>query len=138
MPTNIDLGGRLFFIGKLNAFDQLLVARKIAPALPVIDGLVREENSKKDLGLLMIIALGQLSDSASNDVMLKCLSVVTVSQSVDGKMAKITNSNGDLMFEDITMDTIVTLVSKVIEVNLGNFFRTALSGLEAETVKSSV
>lgn len=132
MTTKFEADGKTFCIGKLNAFDQLFVARKMAPALPVIDGLVREENANKDLGLLMVIALGQLSDSASDDVLLKCLGCVTVVQSADGKMAKLINSNGDLMFEDVSMDSIVKIAAKVIEVNLGNFFRTALSGLEAE------
>jgi hypothetical protein len=116
---------------KLNVFDQLAVARKISPALPIVDGLIRKDNEGKDKTLLVVLLLGQLSDNDSDFVIRRCLSVVSRVQE-NAQAAKVLAKDGSLMFDDLDMGTITSLVSQVLEVNLGDFLRTALSGLKED------
>jgi hypothetical protein len=114
--------------GKLNAFDQLNVARKLSPALPIVDGLVREENAGKDMGILVVYILSQLPDKDSAYVVEKCLSVVA-RKNPDGQLSKVMSSGGVLMFDDVNMKDILDITAKIIEDNLGDFLRTALPNL---------
>lgn len=116
--------------GKLNAFDQLNVARKLSPALPIVDGLVRVENAGKDMGILVVYILSQLSDKDSAYVVEKCLSVVARKQ-LDGSLSKVMKDSV-LLFDDISMKDILDIAAMVIEGNLGDFLRTALPALAQE------
>lgn len=115
---------------KLNAFDQLNIARKLSAAFPLIKAVVDKENDGKDKSILVVMALGMLSDSNSQYVMEKCLSTIVKVQD-SGALAKVF-SNGNLMFDDLTLQDITEITAEVIEENLGNFLNTALSGLEAD------
>lgn len=124
---DITLGGKQFVTtGKLSVFDQLHLARKLGPALPILEGLVAPENAGKDKKVLTVLMMSQLPDSDSAFVLHKCLSVVAVRQA-DGTRAKLTAGDGSLMFDDVEMSTVLDLTVVVIEENLGDFFRTALS-----------
>lgn len=110
--------------GTLNAFDQLNIARKLSPAFPLIDGVVRKENAGKNKGILITMALGMLSDENSNFVIEKCLSLVVKVQP-NGPPARV-YVNGQLMFNDLSLTDLLNLTAQVIEENLGNFLNTAL------------
>lgn len=111
--------------GKLDVFTQLSLARKLAPALPVVDVQLKEENKGKPKAILVVMMLAQISDEDSAFVVRKCLSAVMRKQ--DTGLAKVQAANGSIMFDDITMDEILEMVSWVIEENLGDFLRTALT-----------
>lgn len=111
--------------GKLDVFTQLSLARKLAPALPVVDVQLKEENKGKPKAILVVMMLAQISDEDSAFVVRKCLSVVMRKQ--DTGLARVQAANGSIMFDDITMDEILEMVSWVIEENLGDFLRTALT-----------
>ena len=111
--------------GQLNVFDQLALARKLAPALPIVDVQLKNENKEKPKAILAIMMLAQIPDVDSDFVIRKCLSVVMRKQ--ESGLAKRQTSSGSLMFDDISMDDVLELVSWVIEDNLGNFLRTALT-----------
>ena len=51
--------------GKMNAFEQLNLARKLTAGLSMADGMVRPENRSKDRTILAVLLLGQLSDKDS-------------------------------------------------------------------------
>jgi hypothetical protein len=110
--------------GKLNAFDQLNIARKLSAAFPLVTPMVSKENDGKDKGVLVVMALGMLSDENSKFVVEKCLSLVVRIQE-DGKPARLL-SNGTLMFDDISLKDITDLTTQVIMENLGDFLNTAL------------
>lgn len=124
--SEIVLGGNVYSLSqKLDAFTQLHVARKLGPALPIVEGLVDERNAGKDKTVLTVLMLAQLSDADTEFVIRKCLGVVVRHQS-GGRPAKIQSPDGSLMFDDIDMQTMLDLTIAVIEENLGDFFRTAL------------
>ena len=115
--------------GKLDTFTQLHVARKLGPAMPVLEGMVDPDNLSKDKTLLTVLMLSKIGDSDVEYIMRRCLSVVT--RKHIGGFAKIQTAEGNLMFDDISLHTLLELTVTVIEENLGDFFRTALGGLEA-------
>lgn len=111
--------------GKLDVFTQLALARKLAPAIPIVDIQLKAENKDKPKGILVVMMLSQIDDNDSQYVVNKCLSVVLRKQD-DGNFAKVQATNSALMFDDLTMSDVLELVSWVIEENLGDFLRTAL------------
>lgn len=114
---------------KLNAFDQLKLTRKLAPAFPLIDGLIKDENKEKPKSILIILMLGMISDDAVKEIIDLCLSCVYVSQEQGIQPAPL-YVNGRCMFDDVKMDEILELTAKVIEVNIGDFLNTALLSLK--------
>lgn len=111
--------------GKLDVFTQLSLARKLAPALPIVDVQLQKENKGKPKAILVVMMLAQISDEDSAFVVRKCLSIVMRKQ--DTGLARVQADNGSIMFDDITMEEILEMVSWVIEENLGDFLRTALT-----------
>lgn len=125
------IGGNTYSTsGKLDAFSQLHVARKLGPALGAVDSLTRPDNSGKDKSLLTVLILAQINDADSEFVVKKCLSVVVRRQ--EGSLAKVQSSDGQLMFQDIPLEGLLQLTVAVIEENLGDFFRTSLARLGQE------
>jgi hypothetical protein len=102
------------------------LARKLAPAIPLVDVQLKAENKDKPKSILVVMMLSQIADGDSEYIVKKALSLVLRKQS-DGSFAKLQAANGSMMFDDVTMDEILELVSWVVEDNLGDFFRTALT-----------
>jgi len=125
--------GRFYQTGrKLSVSDQLAVARKLGAVMPLMQGMMDPANATKSKTLLSLLMLGNLSDEASNFVTSRSLSVVT-SADMNGNLVPLMAPNGRPMFEDVTVQDILEVTAKVIEENLGDFFRTALGDLsEAE------
>ena len=114
--------------GKLDAFTQLHIARKLGPAFPMVEGLVDKENLSKDKTLLMVVALSRLNDADTEYVVKKSLGVVSRIGS-DGQPFIIQTREGHLMFDDLVLSDILKITIEVLEENLGDFFRGALSAL---------
>ena len=127
MSRNVPEG--YVIAGALDAFTQLHVARKLSPAIPLLEGVLADRNADKDGTVLVVLALAQLSDADTEYVMRKCLSVV-VRQSPDAKPAKLLAADGTLMFQDTPMAVLLELTVAVIDEALGDFFRTALAPLK--------
>lgn len=118
--------------GKLSTFDQLHLARKLGPAVPMIQGLIDPANAEKQKDLLFVLMLSQIDDGSVDFIIRKCLSVVRRKQPV-GPAAKVTTSDGELMFDDVDLSSVMQLTVEVIEENLGDFFRTALAILTTDS-----
>ncbi|CAK8736434.1 hypothetical protein SODG_000147 [Sodalis praecaptivus] len=119
----IELKGHLYRAGKLSVFDQLKVARKL---LPVLSGMVGElqklrggEVAMETLLPALATAIGDMQDSDCDAIIHACLSVVSRQ---NGKAWVAVFRQGDLMFDDIDLGTLLQLVAQVIGDSLGNFF----------------
>lgn len=134
----IVLNGREYrTLGQLDTFTQLHIARKLAPALPLVEGLVNHDNDGKDKSVLTVLMLSQVNDADAEYIMSKCLSLVGFQQEAGKAPVKI-QVNGKLMFNDIPMSDILALTVAVIEENLGDFFRTALTNMVAPATPTQV
>lgn len=120
-PQTVTIGPHTYRIGKLDAFSQLHVARKLAPLLT---GLQKVSELTLDEALPPILnSLSQMSDSDVEYVLTKCLSVV--SRALPGGVAgwqPIWNSHAKRpQYEDIELPEMVQLAGQVIQRSLGGF-----------------
>lgn len=122
----IEIGGNAYKIGKLDAFKQFHVVRRIGG--PLVDlgiEFLRVQDGKGE-GWESILRsavhdLGKLSDADADYVLLTCLSVVERQRPQDGGWSPVAPSRV-LMFQDIDMATMLQLVWAVLESNLESFF----------------
>lgn len=129
-PYPLTLDGKEYIIlTALDTFSQLKVARKLSPAMPVVEGLIDPANSGKNLELLAVMALSNLADE-DVDLLIKLCLGTTVRRNPNGENSKILTPSGQLQFDDISLKTLMDLTVKSIELNVGDFFHTALVDLD--------
>lgn len=126
-------------IGKMDAFEQLHVVRRLGPAVvAVLQGFMAapeaEWSGDNLIGLVVGVAGKPLADifsKMSNEdvsyVINACLAVCQRKQA--GGYSKVM-ANGAIMFSDIELDTMLGLTYAVIEENLARFFPTSQSASE--------
>lgn len=125
--------------GKLNAFQQLHVSRKIAPILPrLLPAFAGLSAGNENLSTLaealepVAQALASMPDADCEFVFGTCLGVVSRQQG--NSWSSVWNAqNKALMFDDIQLDVMTQLVVKVVADNLGPF----MQGLIAKAQASS-
>lgn len=143
MATEFEIKGVLYRAGKLDAFAQLHVSRKIAPVLPkLFPVLARLQVGATGLGTdldQLAEVLGPLADAMASmpkdDVDLvvsACLGVVSRKQG-DALYSPIWR-NGVIMFEDIDLAVMLPIVVNVVRDSLGNFISGLLSSGGASPV----
>lgn len=133
--------GVAYRIGKLDAFSQFHVSRRIAPILVAMGTEVFKMVLKNKTGGLhsdidMALIAGpvsevvaRLSDEDSEYVLDKCLSVV---KRQAGEHWCPVRSNGLMMYQDVDMMVMLRLVVEVVRVNLGPFFPKALAAANSQ------
>lgn len=139
------LNGVEYHADKLSVFDQLKVSRKVLPLIAkVIADVSLLKNALKDKEpgrdqifktletVLPKIAdvLAEMPDESVDAILHPCLRVVS-RKSAMGNWTPIF-SEGDLMFEDIDLFTMLGIAARVVGDNLGNFLH-ALPTKEMDT-----
>ncbi|WP_054177766.1 phage tail assembly chaperone [Trabulsiella odontotermitis] len=139
------LNGVEYHADKLSVFDQLKVSRKVLPLIAkVIADVSLLKNALKDKEpgrdqifktletVLPKIAdvLAEMPDESVDAILHPCLRVVS-RKSAMGNWTPIF-SEGDLMFEDIDLFTMLGIAARVVGDNLGNFLH-ALHTKETDT-----
>lgn len=127
-----EIKGVQYRTAKLSVFDQLKVSRKL---LPVLAGMMADFQSIKaatqggDVYKAMETALPKIADSLAdmteedtNAIIFPCLSVV--SRKNGNAWAPVMNQ-GELMFDDIDLLSMLQMVGRVVGDSLGNFFPAA-------------
>jgi hypothetical protein len=135
--TETELNGQTYRIGRLNAFQQLHVSRKIGPLIPKLVpafvALSSDKDAFADMGKLSEIAapfaeaFAEMPDEVVEYVVGTCLGIVQRKQG--SAWAPVWSSQGAcLMFDDVDLTTILPLVVRVITDNLGPFISGLLTG----------
>lgn len=121
---------------KLSVFDQLKVSRKVLPLLAkvvsdvsLLKNALQEKRADNDAifktveTVLPKIAdvLAEMPDESVNAILHPCLKVVSRQAPVGNSWVPIF-SDGELMFDDIDLFTMLGIAARVIGDNLGNFF----------------
>lgn len=148
-----EVGGQHYQARPMDVFDQMVVAKRLAPLMAGIitpeilgsamSGLAAQANVvaldrvrpkkggvklSKDSATTLLQALATAIASLSDeDVLLvtkKCLALCSRQQPNVGWSA-LTNANGDLQFHDITVPQVLQISYKVVEQHLAGFFSTA-------------
>lgn len=126
--TEFEISGQTYRAGRLDAFAQLHVARRL---LPVVGGFGGVEQMKTGGAAGLMGQLGPGLDAFAklpNDdvdfVINTCLGVVQRQVAGDRGWQKITAGGGLAMFEDIDLIVMLQLVWKVLEAHLEGLFFT--------------
>ncbi len=129
------INGIEYQIGKLGPFEQLHVGRKLAPLLAhTIPALMQfsEKGERPNFEMVLFSAaaipiadvLCKMDKEDVDFVVTECVSVCQRHQKKNWAKVMV---NGNLMFQDIEVDTLLSLTQAVIEVSLGRFFPTGQS-----------
>lgn len=116
-----EVNGHEYSIRKIDAIKQFHIARRIAP---VLGGIMEAQAAGAETmeGFLpaMIEAVGKMSDVDTEYVINNCLLAVQRKHG-DGWTA-VMSKNGARMFDDMDLKELLTIVGKVIQENMGDFF----------------
>lgn len=140
MATEFEVGGKRYRVGKLDAFKQLHLARKIGPIItkiaPQFASMQPAETeatgpvplpTAQSLGDVIklvdpvIQALSDLKEDDVNYIARLCLSVVQREEGVNSWIAPWNAAAGRLQFQDIELPELVEICVNVIQENLGRF-----------------
>ena len=132
MSLEFEINGVEYRALKLDAKTQFHLSRKISPLipklLPIFVKVTKTEGNLLDSNMTELAevlepfanALADMSDEHASFIYDTCLSAVSKKQGKD--FAKLTRE-GQLMFQDIGLDSILPIVVKVLWYNLGSFIQ---------------
>lgn len=131
--NKFQIGQHWYSAGKLNAFQQLHVARRLAPVLTGLKdvlqgGLERLKANPLEAVVPLADALSKMKDEDTNYIVTTCLGVVQRQQAEGLPWAGCTDAHGNIMFDDIDMLIMVQIVWKVLEGSVMGFSN-ALQGM---------
>jgi hypothetical protein len=155
--ADVEISGINFRIGKLNAFQQFHIVRRIAPLLsglgetfarapapPAAEGEeappeADESNPELWSALGPVAdALAKMTDADTEYVLKLCLGVCQRQQD-GGLWSRVVGPSGQTMFDDIDLGVMMQLVFAVVQENLSGFFsagRAAVGGSAGATLRS--
>ena len=126
----LKIGEQMYRSGKLDAFQQLHVARRLAPFLGRLAGTDGRDAERDVLAIIGDIAgaVATVSDEDVEYILNVCLEV-TERRQPGGSWAPL-RRNGVTMFGDVSLPAMLSIASEVIRENLADFFSDpALAGL---------
>lgn len=133
------INGFQYRAGKLSAFEQLHVSRKIAPIIPTLVPLFVEiaqsSNWQKDIGKLAPLlqpfadGLANLSDADSEYILATCMG--TVQRLQGDNWTPVWSKSAGCMFDDIDLGIMIQIAMKVIQDSLAPFIRGLLTSQQA-------
>lgn len=137
-----EINGKKYRIGKLDAFKQFHVTRKIAPIVPTLipvyvrittDGGVKDDLEKlSELIMPFADAMAEMSDEASEYVIATCLSVCQRAGADGTTWSPVWDKAGNIcMYDDLDLGGIMQIVIKVVQDSLGPFIQGLLTSQAA-------
>lgn len=135
MENSFEAGGRKFKLGKIDAFRQFHIVRRIGPLLtemmPVIAGIAKSKVDKMSetekleefakMAAPIMQGLSKLSDADADYVLYRLLSAVEVHQEQFNSWAKIATDTG-LMMQDMELPLLLNAAGRSLMFNLSGFF----------------
>lgn len=123
--AEFEVGGVQYRSGRMNAFQQFHVGRKLAPIFGKMGPSLMTMGSPDTatMGLLAPIldALAEMPEDDCNYILFRCLAVVQRFQP-PSSWAQVWNEPAKrLMFDDIDVQNMLQITWHVLEDNLGNF-----------------
>lgn len=135
MENSFEVGAKKFKLGKIDAFNQFHIVRRIGPLIAElvptmgavtkakVDGLSEEEKLAVfgKIAEPIMTGLARLSDADAEYVLFRLLASVEVYQDAFGTWAKIASSNG-LMIQDLELPVLLQAAGRALAFNLSGFF----------------
>ena len=132
---DFEIAGQQYRSGKMDAFRQFHVSRRLAP---VLSGLAAGASAaaggdpEQEFAAFLqplVNGIASMSDADCDYVLHACLGVVKRQQGNAWAPIFITQGNS-LMFDDIDLAVMLQIASRVIQDNLGNFIQGAVSKVQ--------
>ncbi len=132
---DFEIAGQQYRSGKMDAFRQFHVSRRLAP---VLSGLAASAaagaggDSDHEFAAFLqplVNGIASMSDADCDYVLHACLGVVKRQQGNAWAPIFITQGNS-LMFDDIDLAVMLQIASRVIQDNFGNFIQGAVSKVQ--------
>ena len=149
---DVELGGIHYQIGKLDAFKQFHVARRLAPILATVASAAAnipeserptpetdEAAAERWFGKMaapLVEAFSSMNDETADYILLTCLTAVG-RDAGKGTWAPVLSRQRTLMYQDIDMGTMVQLTVAVIQENLAGFFSSLQAGSLGAATKAA-
>ena len=132
-----DIAGQHYRAGKLSAFQQLHLSRKLAPIIPkLLPALEGFNGDSIDVGAIAAAfdplagALAEMPDADCEYICATCMSVVQRQQ--DSRWAAIwAASSKAMMFDDIDLPAMLQITVEVVRDNLGSFTHGLIAKVQA-------
>lgn len=135
MENSFEVSGRKFKLGKIDAFRQFHIVRRIGPLLaefmPALAGMSKKkmdsltEAEKLDEFAKMMqpvmMGLSKLSDADADYVLYRLLGAVEVHQDQFNTWAKIATDSG-LLMQDLELPVLLQVAGRSLMFNLSGFF----------------
>lgn len=128
-----EINGQTYQSGKMDAFKQFHVSRRLAPVFGGLASSASKEAGDFSQFLQPIAeAVAQMPDTDCDYVLQACLSVTKRQQG--NSWAPVYSPQAKaMMFQDIDLGAMLQITAKVIQDNLGGFFQGAVAGLNPST-----
>ena len=130
MENEVEIEGQTYKINSMNVFTQFHVARRLSTLAPAILNHLQtpvEDRNNLVLFYAMTDAFSTIAEDDANYVLTHCMAVVFRKQ--ENGWAKI-QTDGGIMFVDITLPVMLKIVWEVLLKDIASFFPTAPSVLE--------
>ena len=127
----LKIGEQMYRSGRLSAFQQLHIARRMAPFLGRLAAMDGRDAGKDSAAIVADIAgaVATLNDEDVEYILNVCLEV-TERRQPGGSWAPL-RRKGATMFGDVSLPAMLSIASEVIRENLADFFSDpALEGLK--------
>ncbi len=120
--AEIKVGEHTYTIGKLTPYQQLHVARRLLPLFIGASSSITEgQTDDLEWAAPFVSAISKMPDDEVDAIINPCLSVVSRKS---GEMwAPVMPKPGQMMFQDISIVDMMSLVGAVLQENIGNFFQ---------------
>jgi hypothetical protein len=142
--AEFDVNGVKYRSGKMNAFQQFHVTRKLGPILAKL-GPSLVDKTKPDSSMLEMLepvldALAEMPETDCDYVLHRCLAVVQRAADRDANIwTPVWNEPAKkLMFNDIDMAAMIQISIQVLGDNLGNFINAPASTTLQQNLPGSV
>jgi len=121
----VDIGSRRYRTGKLDAFKQFHLFRKLMPILSGLGESFGAESGESEAAFWSSLgpvatAIAEMSQQDSEFILKTCLMACTTWNG--NGWVRVMGNNGEMMFEDISMMDMLQLSFEVVKDNLGLFF----------------
>ena len=118
--------GKHYITDKMNAIQQLHIAKRGAACLGALRGLLLNHAEEKELSApeaagLLASLLSMIPDEDLDFIIFRCLEKTRINMGHDTGWAELTAS-GRLMFEDMELDTVIKICTEVLRFNFMRFF----------------
>lgn len=118
----VNIQGRAYRTGKLNAFAQMFIIKRAAPVLGKLQGLLQQADTARPESFVGPLgeAIGQLPDESLEYICNACLTVCD--RRVEGGGWAPLRRDGVTMYADLDLLTLLSLTAHTLQDNLAGFF----------------